>query len=310
MTKYLKIYADFLRKFLKPKTRIKAVFDCSNGTAGLVLKRIFAASLPRHYNLITAHFINDKPDGRFPAHGPDPLKPEALRDLRLAISRLRADLGVVFDADGDRVVFLDDLGQIVSTDAAVLLLARGFKGAVLLTPLSGFSAREELRRAGRRIIECRVGTYFIKKAMARQSIEFGAEISGHYYFKKFFYCDSGILAAIKMLNQISNLKNQKLSLRGWIDDLPKYYRKDVDIGFDLRRAASVLRRVENQYRGQAGKISHLDGLKMEFGSGDDAWWFNLRPSNTENLLRLTIEAKDKNIFKSRLAEITYIIETK
>lgn len=148
--------------------------------------------------------------------------------------------------------------------------------------------------------------------MEKQRVPFGAETSGHYYFsvvggRGAFYFDSGILASIMMLNQVSKIMNHGHKLSGWIDALPKYYRKDFDIKFDLRKASLILRRAENHYRGQAKKISHLDGLKMEFGKGSGAWWFNLRPSNTENLLRLSLEAKKQTTLKAKFRELTRLI---
>jgi len=312
---YLRVYAKFLKKFIKVKYPLRIVFDCSNGTTGLVLKKLFS-----NYHLLITNYINAKPDGRFPAHGPNPLTKGALEDLRLAIESHRADLGAIFDADGDRVFFLDDRGRLLSTDAAAVLIGKDFGGPVILDVRSGYLARDWFRNHSRRIIECRVGHYFIKKLMRKKKIGFAAETSGHYYFKDFFYCDSGIFAAIKLINQLSKIKDRGLTLSDWIQGLSHYYRIP-ETNFRVRDKEAAIERIEQFYKNKARRILKLDGLRMEFGpprikgvlhsvapqSRAEEWWFNVRPSNTEDLLRLNLEAKEKRILTAKLAELKKIL---
>ncbi len=303
---YLELYINFLKKFLKLERALKVVFDCSNGTTGKVLKELFrVSSVKRQVSRVKPILINDRPDGRFPAHGPDPWRRDAFNDLRTAVRKHKADLGIIFDADGDRVFFLDDRGQPVAPDAVAVLISRSFKGPLILDVRAGYLARELISADGKKIINSRVGHYFIKKLMNKKKIDFAAETSGHYYFKfKEFSAvwDSGILTAIYFMNQISGIRYQGLSLGEWIDGLPKYHRSG-EINFRVSDKEKILTKIEQKYKKEAQRLSHLDGLKMEFG----AWWFNVRPSQTEDLLRLNLEAKDKKTFLAKLKEFKKLI---
>lgn len=324
-TRYLDLYAAFLKKFLAVRRPLRVVFDCSNGTAGRVLRELF-----KTHKLISVQLIHGRPDGRFPAHGPDPLAPRATDDLERAVRRAKADLGVIFDADGDRVFFIDDAGRKIHSDATAYLIGANGEGPVLLDVRSGYLARELFRAAGRRILVERVGHYFIKKRMRKDRIPFAAEFTGHYYFKDFFFCDSGIFAAINMINQISNLpirqagfKTQNVRLSAWLDGLPRYYSSG-EVNFRIRDKDQAMTRILRAYRGRARRISRMDGIKMEFGpstgstnsphagsgqgKGDNEWWLLARPSNTEDLLRLTLEAKRENVFKKELRGVREIIK--
>ena len=299
---YLKVYADFLKSFLKVKRSMKVVFDCSNGTTGLVLKELFRTTGP-----IQIKLINQKPDPEFSAHGPNPLAVGALRDLERAVKKGKADLGVIFDADGDRVFFVDDRGREVRHDATALLLSQDLTGTIVLTPLSGFLIREEIKKRGVKIFESRVGHYFIKKTMMKYKAVFAGEISGHFYFRDNFYADSGIFAAIKVINQTAAIMDQWSRLSDWVDSLSDYHRIP-ETNFKIKDKGKAMRKIEKHFRTAARHIFKRDGLKMEFDTGRRAWWFNLRPSNTEDLLRLNLEAKDKKILTAKLAELKKLIK--
>ena len=322
---YIAIYSDFLKQFLNPQKSLRVVFDCSNGTTGAVLKKLLKT---KNLKLKTI-LINDQPSGRFPAHGPDPTAEGAMRDLQNAVKRRKADLGVIFDADGDRVFFVDNRSRPVNADAAAILIGSHFNGStglttsrpVVLTELSGYLAREIIG-AKKKIFYSRVGHYFIKKLMRRRDADFGAEASGHYYFafdekslgnskqgSGKIYFDSGIVAALRMINAVSAMDG---GLAKWIDGLPKYFRSR-EINFSTaENIAGLLKRVEKIYQKSAAKMSRLDGLKMEFNpsSKDAAWWFNLRPSGTEQLVRLNLEAKDRDTLSAKTRELTATIISK
>ncbi len=293
---YIKPYVDFLKKFIKPARPLRVVADCSDGTAGLVLKKLFAASRVR------AKLVNARPDGRFPAHGPNPMAEGVLAGLKKTIISAKADLGVIFDADADRVFFVDDAGKEVPPDAAAALISKNFKGPVILDVRAGYLARELLAAPKKKIIETRVGHYFIKKLMVRHNVGFAAETSGHYYFAfpGGAYFDSAILAAIYMINAIAGLKEKRLSR--WLAGLSCYYRSG-ELNYEVEDKVKAMTAVEEKYKKEARKISKLDGLKMEF----EKWWFVLRPSNTENLLRLNLEAKSEKILKQMLRGISGLI---
>lgn len=295
---YIKTYADFLKKSVKIKKPLRVVFDCSNGTTGLVLKELF-----KTHQLINSKLINWRPDGRFPAHGPNPMLAGAMDDLSKAVLKNKADLGVIFDADGDRVFFVDNKGKPVIADAAIFLLAKNFKGPVALPVNVGILARELLTKSRRKIIDSRIGHYFVKKLIKEKKINFAGEISGHYYFKNFFYADSGIFAAMEFINAVSKLP---APLSVWIDSLSKYFHSG-ELNFEVKDKEGMMKKIEALYKELAEKISHLDGLTMEGSSPAGEWRFSLRPSNTEDLLRLNLEAKDEVVFKKELQNLKSLL---
>lgn len=288
---YLSVYTRFLKSFLKPKRKLRVVFDCSNGSAGIILARLFQES-----KNIEAILVNEKPDGNFPAHGPDPLQLGALDQLAEAVIKNKADLGAIFDADADRVFFVDDKGRAVYPDVATTLFCQNFKGAVVLTIDVGLLPREWLVSRKRKVFDTRVGSYFIKQMIKKYRAEFGAEYSSHFYFKKFFNSDSGILGSILMTNIVSKLKQP---LSEWIDALPKFYRSGL-MNFPISAGKSreeVIQSIEEHYKDKAKEIIKIDGLKVILSSEA---WFLIRSSNTEPLLRLTFESKDKAVFEKEL----------
>ncbi len=314
---YLKPYADFLRKKFSLRVPMRAVFDCSNGTTGLILKelirelRITNNELWRNSKFI---ILNSTPDGNFPAHGPNPMVKGALNDLKKAVLRNGADFGAIFDADGDRVFFIDDRGREVPADAVLGLISQAFPGPIVTDIRSGYLAKELIVAGRKKIIESRVGHTFFKRLMRRRKCGFGGEISGHYYspLADGTFFDSGIAAAVYFANEVSELKMLGGKLSEWLDSLPRYFRSG-EINFQVDDKEEVMVKVERQFKRSAGKISKLDGLKMEFGNAArsealaEEWWFSLRPSQTENFLRLNLEAKDEKMFRRRLAELKRLI---
>lgn len=353
--KFINLYANFLKRFIKVKRPIKVVFDCSNGTTGIILRKLL-----RTFKLLNFKLINWRPNGRFPAHGPNPMAEGAMDQLRQEVMKLRrwdgaptakrvgADLGVIFDGDGDRVFFIDNLGRLIDANEIGYILMQMFKPPFVVGEVSSWRLKKyktrfcddfniadnfgsSQDRKLNKIFISRVGHYFFKKLMREKKANLGTEHSGHYYFRNFFYCDAGIFAAIQLMNFVSELisghpiskncrnvrtsdvQKLKIDLAGWLDKLPKYYRSG-EINFKVSDKEKVLNKIEKYYKKQAIKISKLDGLTMKFcgGSPSEAsakdWWFNLRPSNTENLLRLNMEAKQKSVLDKKLAEIKKILK--
>lgn len=341
---YISIYADFLKNFLKPQRKLKAVFDCSNGTAGIVLKNLKTEKLK-------TILINQIPDGDFSAHGPNPLKPGALKQLQNEVKKQKADVGIIFDADGDRVFFIDNLGRFINPDAIALLLIWQLKPKKTVIDVrtgwlvkkgimnneleigNGKSSKKSMIHNSRFIIhESRVGHYFIKKLMRKIKACFGAEYSGHYYFKSrdskqqtrlsaakktnCFYFDSGILSAIETINAISKLPYR---LSDFVDLLPQYFRSG-ELNFKTKNPQKTLketeRKIKARYSPLITNIARLDGLTMEFKKqsasrsfGED-WWFNLRLSNTESLVRLNIEAISQKLLNQKIKELRKLIINK
>ena len=298
---YIKIYADFLNKKLNPQKKLKVIFDCSNGTAGLVLKQ-----LTTNDKQLTTHFINDKIDGNFPSHGPNPSAIGALEQLQKTVLKEKADLGAIFDADGDRVFFIDNLGRFIDPDTITRLLIWHFNPKkVVIDVRTGWLVKRLITK-DLKLTTSKAGHYFIKKLMKEFNADFGAEKSGHYYFpikneKNISYIDSGIITAIEVINALSKLP---YSLADFNDLLPQYCRSgEINIKMNnesgIRNYESLLKKIENKFKNQAVKVSYLDGLTIE----SDDWWFNLRPSNTEPVLRLNIEAKKKEIVDNLIKKI-------
>lgn len=302
MKKYINLYIKFLKRFIKIKKPLKVVIDCSSGTAGLGLDKLLKIS-----KLLKFKIINSKPDGNFLSHSPNPMQERSVNQLVREVRKRKADLGVIFDADGDRVFFIDDKARKVNADEAGYALAQMFKPPFVV----GTNASDLLIKNNGKVFVSKVGHYFFKKVMRFNKTSFGAEHSGHFYFKDFFYCDCGILAALHMMNFVSGLK---IKFSQYLDGLPKYFRSE-EINFRVKNKIAVLKKLESFYaKKQVEQIVRLDGLTMRFGSpaglsGQDAWWFNARPSNTENLLRLNMEATDKKIFEKELKNIKKIISS-
>lgn len=294
---YINLYTNFLRRFLSIRRPLKVVFDCSNGTTGSILENLF-----KDNPLVNFVLINRKPDGHFPAHGPDPLVPGAMDELLRVTVEKKADLGAIFDADGDRVVFADDLGRALDADSAAYILMRSFRPPYVFDVSTGWLPKQSASN----FAESRVGHTFIKREMAKIGAEFGAERSGHYYFKDFFYGDSGILAAICMMNFVSNGK-----LSETMDELPKFYRMpetNFEAG-DEKEKNKIMQKILDAYKDGAAKISEIDGLSMEFENGRGRFWFNLRPSNTEPKLRLNMEGRDKAALAKEFARIQKLLSS-
>src|SRR3989344_4431191 len=318
---FINIYSDFLKKNLNPQKKLKVIFDCSNGTAGPILKQ-----LTINNEQLTTYFINDKPDGNFPAHGPNPLKSGALKQLQNKVKKYKADLGIIFDADGDRVFFIDNLGRFINPDAIAKLLIWNLKPKKIIIDIrTGWLIKKIKNQKSKiKIIKSRVGHYFIKKLMRKIDADFSAEYSGHYYFKNFFFVDSGILAAIEIINAISKLP---YSMADFMDLLPQYYRSP-EINFKIKNPEQFIKKIEEKFKIQDSgfkiRVSRLDGLTMEFeewpasrlglrshfgkgGSLGEGLWFNLRSSNPEPLLRLNVETENKKLLDKEIKKLYSLI---
>ena len=273
---------------------LKIVVDCANGMGGYVLPNIFEK-------------VGNKPvrlywrlDGSFPNHEANPLKTETLLALQDRVVDERADIGVAFDGDGDRVAFVDENGQLIPGDLVTALIAREMlkkrPGAEILYDLrSSWVVREEIEAAGGKAIQCRVGHGLIKRQMREEGGYFAGELSSHYYFSDFYTTDNGDLA---MLNMIKLRIAEAKPLSEIVRPLRRYYHSG-EINSEVHDIPAVLKRLEEKYGPVAKRTSELDGYTAEF----DDWWFNLRPSNTEPLVRLNLEAKTREKMEEKVAEL-------
>lgn len=288
-------YAEFLAQRLDLERPLKVVVDGGNGIIGTMFQHL-APKLPG-IEVVPMYF---DPDGRFPHHDANPLKAENLADLTARVTAERADLGAAFDGDGDRCAMVDDRGRIVPCDLVTALLGRYFlerePGAAIVYDLrSSKVVPEKIAEWGGKPVETRVGHSFIKATLKREHAPFGGELSGHYYFRDFFNADSGLLAFVLLCNVISRGE----SLSALMEPLQRYHHSG-EINFTVQDKEAVFERL----RGLDGaEVSELDGITVRF----DDWWANVRPSNTEPVVRLNLEADAPDLMERKIAEMRELI---
>ncbi len=292
-------FGDHVRSFvdvsnLRP---LRVVADTANGMGGLVVPRVFAG-LPFELEVLYGEL-----DGTFPNHPADPIQIENLADLRERVVRTRADIGLAFDGDADRVFLVDDRGEPVSGSTTTAIVAKGILTrhpgeTVVHNLICSKAVPEVIRESGGIPVRTRVGHSFIKQVMAETGAIFGGEHSAHYYFRDNWRADSGSIAALVVLEQLC-LAGVPLS------ELRKPFERYGDSGEINSRVEDpdgVIERVAAAYADCSQ--DRLDGLTVDCGS----WWFNLRASNTEPLLRLNLEAADRAACDTRTAEVLALIK--
>jgi phosphomannomutase len=290
-------YKKHILSFAANLRSLKIVIDAGNGMAGKMIPIVFK-DLP--CKIVPLFF---KPDGTFPNHEPNPLDSKNLRDLQDKVRETRSHLGVAFDGDADRCVFVDENGQEIGCDIITAILARKLlqkeKGATILYDLrSSWILPEEIKKAGGNPYRERVGHSHIKAAMREKNAIFGGELSGHYYFRENYFADSAIIALIEVLNILSS---RNVPMSNLIAPLKKYCSTG-EINFKVTDKDKKIKQIAEHFKD--GKIDYLDGVTIEYSD----WWFNVRKSNTEPLLRLNLEGKTKTIMKQRKKQVIDIIK--
>jgi phosphomannomutase len=296
-SEFLNDYIDKLIGFVHRPGKLKVAVDVGNGMAGEEISLLFQ-KIP-DWELIPLYLT---PDGRFPHHVPNPLLPDTTGDLQRMVVEKGADLGVAFDGDADRCGFIDEKGKRVPEDLVTALIAEFLlakkKDLIILYDLrSSRIVPETITRLKGRAIRCRVGHAFIKAQMREEKAEFAGELSGHYYYKDMGYTDNAMLTMIHLLNFLS-LKGGRFS--DLILPLRKYYSTG-EVNLQVKDKEAIFIALEGAYRD--ARIDHLDGLTVEY----DSWWFNLRASNTEPLLRLNLEADSPKTKEEKKQEVLQII---
>ena len=277
---------------------LRVVIDAANGMAGAMLPPVLER-LPieaiRHYF---------EPDGTFPNHEPNPLLPENREFIVEKTTTEGADFGVAFDGDADRCFFVDDEGEFVPGDFVTALLAESVLakspgGKIIYDVRASWAVPETIEAAGGTPLINRVGHAFIKHRMREEGAVFGGEVSGHYYFRDFSQADSGVVPFLLMLELVSG-RGQKLS------EILRPYRDRYFITGELNTpvpdVALKLEELEDRF-GPQGEVSHLDGISVNA----DEWHFNVRPSNTEPLLRLNLEARSEELMEQKRDEVLDVI---
>jgi phosphomannomutase len=284
-------------KAVKP---LRVVIDAANGMAGVMLPPVLE-HLP--IDAVRCYF---EPDGSFPNHEPNPLLPENREFIVRQVTEEQADLGVAFDGDADRCFFVDDTGEFVPGDFVTALLAESIlekePGAKILYDVrASWAVPETIRRAGGEPLVNRVGHAFFKHRMREEGAVFGGEVSGHYYFRDFSQADSGVVPFLLMLELISK-RGEKLS------ELLRPYRERYFITGELNTPVAdvplKLQELKERF-GPEGTVSHLDGLSVDAAE----WHMNVRPSNTEPLLRLNLEALSPELMERKRDEVLEVIRS-
>ena len=303
----LSIFVTHVHSFIDPNVLrpLSVVADTANGMGGLTAPAVFA-DLP-----FTLDVLYGELDGTFPNHPADPIQPENLRDLQERVLSLGADVGLAFDGDADRVFLVDDAGELVSGSLTTAIVADSMltkhPGEIVLHNLICSKAVPEvIVERGGTPVRTRVGHSYIKQVMADTGACFGGEHSGHYYFRDNYRADSGIIAAMAVL-EVMCASGQKLS------ELRKPFERYVasgELNTEVPDPLAVIEFVAERFA--SAEQDRLDGLTIDLTTGasanpDDPWWFNLRPSNTEPLLRLNLEASDGAACARHVAEIRALI---
>ena len=295
-------YVEFLKGFKQDFSNLRVGMDCSNGMASIFVHQLFGDH---------PLYLYDTLDGSFPNHEANPFQPENVVDLQKLVVAERCDLGVIYDGDADRVMFIDETGRFVAPDLIIALLGeyfikeKGEKGIVLEDIRSSKSVAEYLEPLGAEIAMWKVGRAFAAPRLRELGGIWGGEVAGHYYFRDFFYSDSGLLACIMVLNIVARLKREGVSFSAVIDRI-KRYENSGEINFRVQDKQAAMDAVKRHFMEAETSTAFydFDGYRVEFKD----WWFNVRPSNTEPYLRFLCEATTQELLDEKVAAARSIIE--
>ena len=296
-----KDYLPFLLKYKGDWSGLKIAMDVSNGMASLFVRDIFGD---------TPSYIYEDMDGRFPNHEPNPLVPANVVDLQKLVAETKADIGIIFDGDADRVMFVDENSRFISPDLMIAVLGhyfleeRGEKGYIHQDIRSSKAVGEYLAPMGGVMNTWRVGRAYAALKLREIDGVYGGELAGHYYFRDFYYSDSGLLAAILIVNVIAKMKAKGITLSQLIRRIEKY-QNSGEINFRLEDKKGAMDAVRDYFMQNEKSTAYMDfdGYRVEFPD----WWFNIRPSNTEPYLRFLCEATTKELLDEKVAKVREIL---
>jgi phosphomannomutase len=278
---------------------LKIVCDTANGMGGFVAPKVFA-DLP-----FEVEILYEELDGTFPNHPADPLNPDNIRDLQRRVLETGADIGLAFDGDADRVFLVDEKAQPVSGSTttamvAIAMLKRNPGATILYNLICSKAVPEVIKEAGGVPVRTRVGHSYIKQVMAETNAVFGGEHSGHYYYRDNFRADSGIITALIVL-EVMGQTGAKLSE---LSEPLERYADSGEINTQVANPAATVAAIAASLKEKGVSVDELDGITADYGT----WWFNLRPSNTEPLLRLNVETADSQACQQRVQEVLAMIK--
>jgi phosphomannomutase len=295
-------YIKFLKKYVGDYSNLTIGIDCSNGMAALLIKDLLYDK---------PIYIFDELDGTFPNHEANPLVPENVVDLQNLVKREKCDVGIIFDGDADRVMFVDENGRFISPDLMIALLGhyfleeKGEKGLVLQDIRTSKAVGEYLKPLGGEMRTWRVGRAFAAHKLREINGIYGGELAGHYYFRDFYYSDSGLLACLIILNVIAKFKKQGLTVSQLISRIETYANSgEINFRIENKRGAMDAVRAHFLSLEEATASFDFDGYRVEFPD----WWFNIRPSNTEPYLRFIAEAKSVDLLNEKVEKVKEIVK--
>jgi phosphomannomutase len=296
------VYLQFLETYISDFSALKIAIDCSNGMAGLLIRNLIKDQ---------AVYINEDPDGTFPNHEPNPLDLKNIKQLQDLVVNQKSDIGIIFDGDADRVMFVDENGKFISPDLIIGLLAhyfleeKGLKGNVLQDIRTSKSVAEYISKFDSQIHIWKVGRAFAALKLREINGIYGGELAGHYYFRDFYYSDSGILACLLVLRVVSGFKQKGMKLSEFITSISNSYNSG-EINFKVDQKTDAMEAVRNIIcsKEELTVFYSFDGYRIEFKD----WWFNIRPSNTEPYLRLLVEATTRDLLEEKVLQISNIIK--
>jgi phosphomannomutase len=300
---YRKAYLNFQKSYIKNFFNLNIAMDASNGMAGLFIRKLYGEQV---------HYIYEDLDGRFPNHEANPLVAKNVVDLQKLVKRKRADIGLIFDGDADRVMFVDENAQFISPDLMIALLGHYFledapkNTRVLQDIRTSKAVSDYLSKYKVDMHTWRVGRAYAANKLREIKGLYGGELAGHYYFKDFYYSDSGILAASLILNIVAQLKREGVKLSEMIKKIQKYHNSG-EINFKIDKKTEAMLAVKDYFYKlqKPDAIYDFDGYRLEYKD----WWMNIRPSNTEPYLRFIAEAKTQKKLDEVVNTSTRIINS-
>lgn len=291
-------YVEFFKPYIPDISKLKVSIDCSNGMASLFIKRLLGEK---------PMYLFFEPDGNFPNHEANPLVPENVESLKEHVLKNSSDLGIIFDGDADRVMFVDEKGQFISPDLIIAVLAHYFtdkeKGVVLQDIRSSKAVGEYIAKLGYSLSMWRVGRAYAAPKLKEIKGLYGGEFAGHYYFRDFNYSDSGMLACLLVLNVVAAMKANRISFSQLIKNISSYFGSG-EVNFKIQQKQEAMDALLAYFSKSEKPVAFydFDGYRADF----DHWWFNVRPSNTEPFLRFLAEADDPELL-SRIVEETHAV---
>ena len=287
-------YTDWLLAHGGDLSGLRFAVDCSDGSAGILARRLFPGAV----------LLNDVPDGTFPHHSPNPLKPDAREQIAATVREQHLDCGVIFDGDADRAMFVDENGSFIQPDYLIPILAETFteRGAVIHDVRTSRAAIERLKEDGFTPVIGKVGHAFAKVLLRETGAICGGELAGHYYFRDFVHCDSGELAALRILSAFAAAKRAGKSVSGLMAPLLGKYANSGEVNFSVDDKPAAIKRVLAVAKtlGKETGRCEIDGFRIEYDEG----WISVRQSNTEPLLRLIVECDDRERMESWLNSLS------